>query len=127
MYTKYKGQLSGDTDYRVTHSETVQVILMTDQSVPRLLGVRLHDVAVVCVDEDHNVLQFTHENVEHSKVVCVHEDHSVMQFTHENVKHSKVVCVDEDHNVLQFTHKNVKHNTVAVSYTHLTLPTKVNV
>ena len=81
MYTKYKGQLSGDTDYRVTHSETVEVILMTDQRVPLSLGVRLHDVAVVCVDEDHNVLQFTHENVKQSKVVCADEDHSVMQFT----------------------------------------------
>ena len=50
---------------------------MTDQSVPRLLGVRLHDVAVVCVDEDHNVLQFTHENVKHYKVVCGDEDHNL--------------------------------------------------
>ena len=73
---------------------------MTDQRVPFSLGVRLHDVAVVCVDEDHNVLQFTHETVKHSKVVCGDEDHSVMQFTHENVKYSKVVCGDEDHNVL---------------------------
>ena len=89
---------------RETHSETVEVILMTDQIVPLPLVVRLHDVAVVCVDEDHNVLQFTHENVKHNTVVCGDEDHSVKLY--------KVVCVDEDHNVLQFTHENMKHNTV---------------
>ena len=93
-------QLSDDTDYRVTHSEAVQVILMTDQSVPRLLGVRLHDVAVVCVDEDHNVLQFTHEMLKHNTVVCADEDHNVPLLTHENVKHCKVVCVDQDHSVI---------------------------
>ena len=76
---------------------------MTDQIVPSSLGVRLHDVAVVCVDEDHNVLQFTHENVKHCKVVCADEDYNVLQFTHENVKQSKVVCADEDHSVMQFT------------------------
>ena len=72
---------------------------MTDQIVPLPLVVRLHDVAVVCVDEDHNVLQFTHEMLKHNTVVCADEDHNVPQFTHADVKHCQVVCVDENHNV----------------------------
>ena len=67
---------------------------MTDQIVPLPLVVRLHDVAVVCVDEDHNVLQFIHENAKHNTVVCLDEDHNILYFTNENVKHNIVVCVD---------------------------------